>query len=119
MTKLRIVSLVVALGLLISPLDAQGHRFVLTIQNSSGYDVYHIYMTSSDDRRWGPDLLGDDVLQANGGTFTIENLRTDEYDVKFVDEDGDDCVLQNIQITGDTSWKLTTSWLVKCEFHQK
>jgi hypothetical protein len=112
------MSSVVVFALLAGVVGAQGHHYSLKITNASKYDIYHLYLTSSDDRHWGPDQLRDDIIGSDGGSFTLTGLQTAEYDVKFVDEDGDDCVLQNIQITGDTSWTLTTDWLVRCEFHQ-
>jgi hypothetical protein len=66
---------------------------------------------------WGPDQLKDFVLTA-GSTFTLTSIAVGEYDVKFVDEDGDACVLRHIKITDDTSWRVTTQWLLQCEFHQ-
>jgi hypothetical protein len=42
---------------------AQGSRYSLRIENRSMYDIHHLYLSSSDDRRWGLDLLGTTVHQ--------------------------------------------------------
>ncbi|HMF57107.1 MAG TPA: hypothetical protein VK619_12265 [Pyrinomonadaceae bacterium] len=97
-----------------APAAKAQRRYALAITNSSKYDIHRIYMSSSEDRSWGPDQLGDYILKT-GQSFTINNLVPGEYDVKFVDEDGDECVLKNIQIFKNTSWELTTSWLTRCE----
>lgn len=94
--------------------EAQGRRYSLRIQNNSRYDIYRLYVSSSDEDRWGPDQLRDDVLET-GSAYTLTNIRPGEYDIKFVDEDGDTCILRDIAIFKDTSWVLTTRWLLNCE----
>ncbi|OLE51769.1 MAG: hypothetical protein AUG51_21135 [Acidobacteria bacterium 13_1_20CM_3_53_8] len=89
-------------------------RYTLAVANSSKYDIHRLYMSSSEDRNWGPDQLGDYILKS-GQSYTISDIVPGEYDVKFVDEDGDECVLKNIQIFKNTSWELTTKWLTQCE----
>ena len=63
---------------------------------------------------WGSDQLGNEVLDS-GETFALGNIPAGEYDVKFVDEDDDECVLNDIAIINDTEWRLTTSFLLECE----
>ena len=75
------------------PAFAQASRWSLRITNSSSFDIYALYVSSSDLEKWGPDQLGTRILKGGGGTFTLTSIRTGEYDVKFVDEDGEDVVL--------------------------
>jgi hypothetical protein len=74
---------------------AQGSRWVITIRNTSSYDIYKIFISSSDLSRWGPDLLGRAVMRT-GTAWKMPSLATGEYDLKFVDEDGDECVVGNV-----------------------
>ncbi len=90
-------------------------RYWLKVTNNSRYDIYHLYVSSAESSRWGPDQFGDFVLQAGGGTFTLTDLVPGDYDIKFVDEDGDECVLEGISIFQNKNWALTTSWLTNCE----
>ena len=90
-------------------------RYWLKITNNSRYDIYHLYVSSSENENWGADQFGDFVLQAGGGSFTLTDLIPGEYDIKFVDEDGDECVLEDIAIVQNKNWSLTTSWLTNCE----
>ena len=90
-------------------------RYWLKITNNSRYDIYHLYVSSSENENWGSDQFGDFVLQAGGGSFTLTDLIPGEYDIKFVDEDGDECVLEDIAIVQNKNWSLTTSWLTNCE----
>jgi len=119
MILLKAFSISIALVLLFGavPLTrAQGSRCSLKIYNASKYSVYHLYVSSSEEEKWGPDQLGTRILWA-GSTFTLTNIKVGEYDIKFVDQDLDACVLRNIKITDDTSWRVTTQWLLQCEFH--
>ena len=50
-------------------------------------------------------------MLASGETFSLGNIPAGEYDVKVVDEDDDDCVLNDIAIVNDTEWSLTTDVL--------
>lgn len=94
--------------------DNAQHRYYLRITNNSRYDIYHIYLSSSESDNWGSDNLGKYILYS-GSTHTITNIVPGEYDVKFLDEDNDKCILRNISIFQNTSWSLTSSWLSKCE----
>ena len=89
-------------------------RYWLKVTNSSRYDIYHMYVSSAEESNWGPDQLSDDVL-TTGTSYTITDIVPGEYDIKFVDEDGDECTLSDIAIVKNTSWSLTTAWLTKCE----
>lgn len=90
-------------------------RYWLKITNNSRYDIYHLYVSSSENEAWGPDQFGDFVLEAGGGSFTLTDLVPGDYDIKFVDEDGDACVLRDISIFQNKNWALTTNWLTQCE----
>jgi len=89
-------------------------RYWLKVTNSSRYAIHYLYMSSSENARWGPDQLDDFVL-STGRSFTITDITPGEYDIMFVDEDGDKCVLEDIAIFKNTSWELTTTWLTKCQ----
>jgi len=104
---------VIALAVMPLPVNAQ-NRYSLKLQNDSKWDIYSLYVSSSETQQWGPDQLGDDTLAA-GSSFTLTDLIPGEYDIKFVDEDGDECTLRNIKIFKNESWLLTTPWLARCE----
>jgi hypothetical protein len=90
-------------------------RYSLTITNRSAWVIDEVYVeTSENQEEWGKDMLGRDRLGENE-YFTISNLIPGEYDVKFVDEEGDECILRNIAIFQNKSWAITTKWLESCE----
>jgi hypothetical protein len=85
------------------------------IINQSKWEIHHIYLSSSDDEEWGSDQLEDEIL-AKGESLTLSDIDCDLYDIKVVDEDGDECVIEKVDLCGDHSyWKITDKELLKCE----
>ena len=85
------------------------------ITNDTDWEIHHFYLSSTDDEAWGPDQLGDDVI-GTGDSFTLTAIPCDEYDVKLVDEEGDECVVGAVDICGKgEEWVLTSKDLVECQ----
>ena len=116
MKKLALALLVlfaVALPSLAAPKKAK-----VKIINQSKWEIHHVYLSSSEDESWGEDLLEDDIL-TKGDTLTITNISCDLYDVKVVDEDGDECIIEEVDLCGDESyWKITDKDLLECEGYE-
>jgi hypothetical protein len=88
-----------------------------TTQNDSAYEIRYLYLSSTQKDSWGPDRLNDHILKP-GTEYTITDLLPGKYDIRFVDNDKDECILKNIDIFKDTSWVLTSDWLTKCEVYR-
>ncbi len=110
---LFVVLLLAGLAPATATAQRRGH-YTLLIENDSRYDIYYLYMSRTLEDNWGSDQLGSEVLDS-GETFALGNIAAGEYDVKFVDEDDDECVLNDIAIINDTEWRLTTNFLLECE----
>ena len=113
------VSVCLSLSLLAAFLFAAGAEAAgksdVKIKNKSKWDIHQFFLSSSTEGEWGPDQLGDDVLEA-GGSFTLTGIPCDEYDVMLVDEDEDECVVEAVDICGaDDSWVITNEDLLDCE----
>jgi hypothetical protein len=80
-----------------SPSFAQGKANV-TIKNKSKWEIHHLFLSPTTKSKWGPDQLGDDIISAEGGTFMLTNIPCDRYDVKLLDEDGDECVVEDVDL---------------------
>ncbi|MFL6275011.1 MAG: hypothetical protein ACJ74G_07355 [Blastocatellia bacterium] len=107
--------LLYALPLIVPPFaNAGATRYQIRINNRSGYDIHRIYMSWAESNSWGRDLLGSRIL-ASYGSFRIVDIVPGEWDIKFVDEDGDACILRNVKVFEDTSWSITDDWLINCE----
>jgi len=94
---------------------AAAKKAKVTIHNNSKWDIHHFFLSASEDDEWGPDQLGDDVLESHGA-FTLNAIPCDTYDVKLVDEDGDECVVEEVDICGGhDAWSITNQDLLDCE----
>jgi hypothetical protein len=95
--------------------NAAGRKSDVTVHNDSDFAIFHFFLSSSAEDEWGPDQLGDHVIK-NGGSFTLTSIPCDEYDVKLVDEDGDECVVEAVDVCGDDDeWLITDEDLLDCE----
>lgn len=106
---------VAALGFVAPQANAQ-NRYSLKITNNSRYQVTQLFVASTEDGEWGPDQFGEgksDVLNP-GEVFTLTDLVPGEYNIKFVDPDGNNCILKDIKIFKNETWSLTSAWLEKC-----
>jgi hypothetical protein len=95
-----------------------GGKATVKIINQSKWEIHHVFLSPSGDDEWGPDQLEDQIL-AKGDSLTLTNIACDLYDVKVVDEDGDECVIEEADLCNDHSfWKITDKQLLACEGYQ-
>lgn len=86
----------------------------LTISNFSGYAIHHLYVTPAHKVSWGKDWLGTDVLFPKE-EVTLTGLNCDEYDLKLVDDEGDICVVEDIDLCQeDAHWEISNRDLAAC-----
>jgi hypothetical protein len=112
---------VVASSLLPSRASALAEEDVASVKviNRSKWEIHHLFLSATDQDEWGPDQLENDVL-STGSSFTITKIPCDEYDVKVVDEDGDECIIEQVSLCGDQSyWAITDKDLLECEGFEK
>ncbi|HEX8169481.1 MAG TPA: hypothetical protein VF824_02950 [Thermoanaerobaculia bacterium] len=108
------VALLVLAVLTLPVLAAQRHATVKII-NQSKWEIHHLYLSSTDDDEWGDDQLGEDVL-TKGDSVTLTDIPCDTYDIRVVDEDGDECIIEQADLCRDNSyWKITDKDLLECE----
>lgn len=96
--------ILLALGMLVPAFAGR-----LQIVNATGgYDIYYVYISPTSADSWGNDWLGSSETISSGATktFTVTN---GNYDVKLIDEDGDEYIVWNVPITGTVTWNVTLS----------
>ena len=87
----------------------------VTVINQSDWQLDHFYMSPADTTDWGEDQLGDDVI-GKGEKFTLTDIPCNKWDIKVVDEDGDECVIESVDLCSDTAeWKITSKELLACQ----
>ena len=120
MKKLTTTSLALAFlfAALTAPLALAAPKASVKVINQSKWEIHHLFLSSSDNEEWGPDQLEDSIL-AKGQSLTLTGIPCDTYDIKVVDEDGDECVIEAVKLCGDKSyWKITDKDLLACEGYE-
>lgn len=86
----------------------------LTIENDSSFAFLAINLSSVDSSSWGEDILGSDILEP-GEAVVIGGIECDDYDIRIIDEDSDECVIDDIDLClTNESWVIDDSTLVDC-----
>ena len=88
---------------------------VITIVNRSSFDIHELYLSPVDVDEWGPDQLGEEIIES-GGKFQLYGIDCDVYDIMIVDEDGDECVLEVVELCDEEAkWVITNDELLSCQ----
>lgn len=81
----------------------------LTIINDLGsYTILFVYVSPSGSNSWGNDRLGGLTTLDPGESGTVE-LPKGTYDIKIVDEDGDEYIRWNLTLNDDYTWRVRLS----------
>lgn len=95
--------------------EAAKKKANVTVANKSDWEIHHFFLSSTTEDDWGPDQLGEDVI-GNDDSFTLKNIPCDSYDVMLVDEDGDECVVEDVDLCGGAeTWTITNKILLGCQ----
>jgi len=85
------------------------------VVNNSQWAIHEMYFSPTDETEWGEDQLGDTTIEI-GEQFTLTGIPCDEWDVRVVDEDGDECVIEGVGLCADTDkWVINESDLLACQ----
>lgn len=113
---LFVAALVMAVGPMTALVEAQAKKKAsVTVINKSDWRIDQLYLSSADDEEWGPDQLQEMVINP-GETFTLKGIECDTYDIRIVDEDGDQCIVGDVELCGDkATWTITSKTLLSCQ----
>jgi hypothetical protein len=97
------------------PIAALAAGANVTIKNKSEWAIQNFFLSPIEQEKWGADQLGDEVI-GTGEQFTLTGVPCDAYDVKLVDEDGDECVVTEVDICAQNQgWVITNDDLLDCQ----
>jgi hypothetical protein len=109
-----VLATIAALALPTTALAAPDNS-IIHIKNTSDWEIHHLFLSPADQEHWGPDQLGHQVI-AVGGSFELHKVPCGTWDVKIVDEDGDECVMSGVDICASKEgWVITNDALLECE----
>lgn len=87
----------------------------IIVVNKSNWAIHELYFSPTNETEWGEDQLGDTTIET-GEQFTLSGVPCDKWDVRVVDEDGDECVVENVGLCDDTDkWVIKDSDLLACQ----
>ncbi len=110
------LSLAAALALATSAATAGTMDSVITIHNESDWQIHEIYLSPIDQEAWGSELLQGNTINANGGILNIRKIACDTYDVRIVDEQGEQCIVRNANLCAETeTWVFDDAELLACQ----
>lgn len=118
MRKTLSLLLALPLALAAGTAAAKGNKLDarVTIVNESLWAIHELYLSSTDEASWGPDQLGPTTVIGTGERYTINRIPCDTYDVKLIDEDGDECTLGGVALCADSdTWVITDEDLLACQ----
>ena len=82
----------------------------ITIVNNSSREIRHVYLSAPDQNNWGSDQLGNSVIAANGGSFTVGNVSCSGPSIKVIAEDHDGCFFyQVVSCSENATWTISAS----------
>ncbi len=79
---------------------------VVIANDTGGWDIWYVYISAETDSEWGGDWLGDTEVISSGSTKRF-NLPDGTYDMKLVDEDGDEYIRWGVPVNGTYYWNVT------------
>ncbi len=89
-------------------------KATVKVINQSDWSINHLFLSPADEESWGPDWLGEDVME-KGDSMKLTGISCGDYDIRVVDEDGDECIIAAVELCGDDSeWKITNKELLSC-----
>lgn len=109
--------ILLALAMLLLPNQSQAatQRDGFMIVNQSDWDIHQLFVSPTHKNSWGEDQLGDNIIKHGGGLFTIRSIACGHYDLKVADEDGNTCIIEDINICKDHArWEVTNKELTRC-----
>lgn len=93
---------------------AMASAFTVEFVNQSSWDIYEVYFSPANEKNWGEDHLGEEVLE-KGDSLTLEGVSKGKWDVLVIDEDGDKCEVTGVALTGPDRWVITDEDLLGCQ----
>ncbi len=98
----KTILLLAAIGLIVS-VSAGSIRIV---NNTGGYDIWFVFISSTYEDSWGDDWLDSDEVISSGSSATFR-VPNDIYDIRLVDEDEDEYIRYEVDVSGSYVWNVT------------
>lgn len=113
--RIGVAALILTANFFTFPVFADSEESKIVLKNTSHWAIHELYFSPTDQREWGPDQLGKHTIE-NGETFTLTGVPCDSYDVRVVDEGGDECIVEDVALyTDKEKWVIDDNDLLACQ----
>lgn len=72
----------------------------ITVHNRSGYALFHLYLSAPQRNAWSEDHTHNHTFH-DGTSLALRGVECGSYDIRVLDEDGDECVLRDQRVCGE------------------
>lgn len=86
----------------------------IKIENRSSWEIHEIYFAPTSQEEWGDDHLGKQVLKT-GMTLSLTGVNPGKWDVRLVDEDNDECIVEGQKISASETFVIEDDDLLSCQ----
>ncbi len=86
----------------------------IKIENKSSWEIHEIYFAPNSQEDWGDDHLGKQVLKP-GMTLSLTGVNPGKWDVRLVDEDADECIVEGQKISASEKFVIEDEDLLSCQ----
>jgi hypothetical protein len=116
-SNIRRISILGSLLLVLAaaPALAEKADSKIVVVNKSKWAIHELYFSPANETEWGEDQLGKKTINT-GEQFTLTGVPCGKWDVKVVDEDGDECVVEDVGLCDVTDkWVIDDKSLLACQ----
>ncbi len=100
-------------ALLLTCVAASAQAEAVRIINNSSWQIHYLFLSFANAADWGPDQLGNDVL-GYGDWIDLYDVPCGYYDLRLIDEDGDECIVYKRYICDETI-SISSNELLSCQ----
>lgn len=72
----------------------------ITVHNRTGYALFHMYLSAPTRNAWSEDHTHNHTFH-DGTTLALRGVSCGRYDIRLLDEDGDECILRDQSVCGE------------------
>jgi hypothetical protein len=112
--RLTLVGVTLSVAAALPLLSSAQISSLRVVNNSSGLEIRHLYLSPVDGNAWGTDQLGGASI-SSGGSYTLNSFSCDGPNIKVIAEDQNGCFISSVaSCSGDAAWAITDDMTPDC-----
>lgn len=111
--RTSILALLLAFPLSLAAAASPASADTLVVSNGTDGEVVSLFVSDPGGANWGPDQL-DEPLEP-GAKITLKDLAPGLHRVRIIDEDDNECIIDNVPVKDGNTWTITDDALDECQ----